>query len=157
MKRHTLRLGVSLVTFLFSLAVSTVPSFLHLNTAPNNRYEREVLTANEAYINAHLSRDVAALNDLLADEFTVNGYGRGTDKARRLALVANPNVAFVSMNSSDVHVMASENTGAVSGRGVLVMRFGGEEYDSRPYLFIRSFERRDGRWQIVSVQVTPAE
>jgi Domain of unknown function (DUF4440) len=157
MQRHALRLGVSVVTFLFSLAVSIVPSFFHFNAAPSNQYEREVLRANEAYVNAHVSRDVAALNDLLADEFTVNGYGRGSDKARRLRMVANPNVSFVSMNSSDVRVTANESEGTVSGRGVLVMSFGGEEYDSRPYLFTRSFERRDGHWQIVSVQVAPAE
>ena len=117
-----------------------------------------MLAANDAYLAAHVRRDVAALDDLLAQEFTVSGYvGRWADKAQRLALVANPEVTFVAMNASDVRVTASETTGAVSGRGTLVVRYRGREYASPPYLFTRNFVRRDGRWQVVSVQVARAE
>ncbi len=158
MQRHALRLGVSIITFLLSLAASSVPSLFHLNHVSDSRYEQEVLAANDAYLDAHVRRDVAALDGLLADEFTVGGrLGRWTDKAQRLALVANPEVTFVTMNAAGVHVTASETTGAVSGRGTLVIRYRGEEYTSPPYLFTRNFVRRDGRWQLVSVQVARAE
>ena len=158
MQRQALRLSVSVLTFVLGLAASTVPSFFHLNAAPSSQYEREVLVANDGYLNAHTRRDVAALDDLLADEFTVEGYlVRGADKARRLAQVANPDVSFVSMANSDVRVTASASAGEVSGRGVLVVRLRGQDYASRPYLFTRRFERRGGRWQVVSVHVTPTE
>lgn len=158
MQRHALRLGVSLITFLLGLAVSNVSSLFHLHRASSTQYEREVLAANDAYLDAHVRRDVAALDALLADEFTVGGFwGWGVNKARRLAEVANPDVSFVAMNSSDTQVTADENAGEVSGRAVLVMRVRGAEYVSRPYLFTRRFERRGGRWQIVGVHVAPAE
>lgn len=159
MQRHALRLGVSVITFLLGLTASNVSSLFHLNhVTSDSRYEREVLAANDAYLDAHVRRDVAALDDLLADEFTVSGrVGRWTDKAGRLALVANPEVTFVAMNAADVRVTASETTGAVSGRGTMVVRYRGHEYVSPPYLFTRNFVRRDGRWQVVSVQVARAE
>jgi hypothetical protein len=54
-------------------------------------------------------------------------------------------------------VTADATRGAVSGLGTIVVRYGSREYASPPYLFTRNFERREGRWQVVSVVVARAE
>ena len=157
MQRHVIRLGVSVVTFILGIVFAAAPSLFKSNPAPWGASEREVLRANQAYLDAHMGRDVAALDEILAEDFTVAGrYGGLTGKARRLALVADSDVAFVSIDCQNTRVWATENTGEVSGRATVLSRYRGEEYISPPYSFTRRFEKRGGRWQVVSVSFAPA-
>lgn len=155
MLRYGIRLSVSIVTFFFGLALSFVPSFLSSEAPRVSGYEREVLEANQHYLDAHIQRDVAALDVLLADDFTIGGrFDRSTGKAQRLALLTNSDFSFIDINSRDTHVTASENYGEVSGYAVLRGSYAGQDYASPPYRYTRRFERRDGRWQIVGVETS---
>jgi len=158
MQRHAIRLSVSFVTFLLGIAAATIPHLFETGTATELRYEREVLRANQEYLDAHVNRDVAALDRLLADDFVIRrGTGRAAGKAQRLALVSNPDASFVSVNCRNLRVYATEGEGEVTGRGVLTFRHMGREYTSPPYWFSRRFERRDGRWQLTAVRVSRDE
>lgn len=157
MQRHLIRLGVSAVTFILGIVFAAAPSLFRTSPAPRGASEREVLRANQAYLDAHMNRDLAALDAILADDFTVAGrYGVLTGKARRLALVADSDVTFVSIDCYNTRVWAADDAGEVSGQATVLSRYRGEEYVSPPYSFIRRFERRDGRWQVVSVSFAPA-
>jgi ketosteroid isomerase-like protein len=118
-------------------------------------YEREVLEANQRYIDAHINRDAAALDALLSEDFVIGGrYGRVTGKAQRLALLTDSDFSFIDINSTDTRVTAGENAGEVSGYAVLRGGYAGREYTGPPYRYVRRFERRDGRWQVVGVETS---
>jgi hypothetical protein len=152
MLRYGIRLSVSVATFILGLALSLIPSLFSFGAPAEGAFEKEILEANRAYINAHINRDVAALDELLADEFVIGGrYGGVTTKSQRLALLKNPVYSFIDIESSDTRVTATENYGEVSGYAVLTGQYTGREATSTSYRYTRSFERRDGRWQVVGV------
>jgi len=153
MLRYGIRLSVSIATFVFGLALSLIPTLFTSESGSSNTFEREVLEVNQQYLDAHINRDVATLDRLLADDFTIGGgFGRGAGKAQRLALLTGSDFYFTDIDSRDTRVTASENAGEVSGYAVLRGSYAGEEYMSPPYHYTRRFERRDGRWQVVSVE-----
>lgn len=154
MLRYAIRLSASIATFFLGLALSLTPSLFSSGAPRGVAFEREVLEANREYLEAHISRDVAALDTLLADEFVIVGrHGMVTSKAQRLAMLADSDFSFTDIDSQDTRVTASENVGEVSGYAVLTGSRRGREYTSPLYRYTRSFERRDGRWQLVRVKV----
>lgn len=154
MLRYAIRISVSVATFLLGLALSFAPALLSSGSPGRGAAEGEILEANRAYLEAHMSRDVAALDWLLADEFVIVGqFGRVTSKAQRLALLTSSDFSFVNIDSRDTRVTASGDAGEVSGEAVLTGSQMGREYTSPPYRYTRRFERRDGRWQLVGVRV----
>jgi ketosteroid isomerase-like protein len=154
MLRYGIRLSVSVATFFLGLALSAALSLLPSTAPRGGVLEQEVLNANQEYLQAHMNRDVEALDRLLADEFTVGGRsGRAVSKPMRLAMLSDPNVSFLSIDSDDTQVAVSGTAGEVSGRAVLRGSYKGRPYLSPPYRYIRRFEKRDGRWQVVSVEI----
>lgn len=154
MLRYAIRLSVSVATFIFGLALSAVPSLLPSDAPRASAFEQEVLSANREYLEAYMRRDVDALDSLLADEFTVRGrHGRYDSKARRLAMVADSDLEFITVDSANHHVTAGETSGQVSGQAVVRGSYSGREFSSPPYRFTRRFEKRDGRWQLVAVEI----
>lgn len=155
MLRYGIRLSVAVVTFLFSLLISAGPT-LSPPSAPAWRggvSEQEVLGANREYLEAHVSRDVDALDRLLAEEFTIAGrYGRSSDKAQRLAMVSDPELTFRYADRGEPRVWAGADFGEVTGMALVHGSYMGREFTSPPYRYVRRFEKRDGRWQLVSVE-----
>ena len=161
MKHLALRLCVALVTFTTGLTVGKlVPSvnFKSAHAVPTTQAEREVLNVEDAYVAAHLNRDAAALERILADDFTFYfPFGAAQDKPGRLALVGDPDFTFLSIDRAGVRVAVDGDRATVSGRAqVRVSRRAyngdGDEHFSPWYNFVRTYERRDGRWQIISVR-----
>ena len=113
-----------------------------------------MLQVEREYIRSNLERDTVTLDNILADEFTIRGYRRiVTNKSQRLALLHNPDFAFESLKTSDVRVEVDGDRATLTGDAILQIRDGDEEITSPPYSFTRKYEKRDGRWQIVSVRV----
>ena len=155
MLRYGVRLSVSIATFFLGLALSFVPSPFSSEAPGRAAFEREVLEANRAYLEAHINRDVSTLDSLLAEEFVIGGqFGGVTTRAQRLALLSDSNFSFVDIDSRDTRVTATENAGEVAGYAVLTGGYLGQEPTSHPYRYVRRFERRDGRWQVVSVDIS---
>ncbi|HYY58885.1 MAG TPA: nuclear transport factor 2 family protein [Pyrinomonadaceae bacterium] len=154
MPRIIIHLLVSLATFLIGTAItapwsSTARHEAHSYTSA----EREILSLERRYLDAHVQRDTATLDSILADDFTImHRYGRVGDKAERLALVENPDFTFLSVDTSDVDVTINGDEGIVTGRAVVTGRYEDREFRSPLYRFTRRYEKRQGRWQIVSVQ-----
>jgi len=158
MQRIIIHLLVSLATFLIG-TVMTAPWSAERHKAPSSSSytrsaeQQEILSIERRYLDAHVERDRAALDSILADDFAIMyRYGRVGDKAERLALVENPDFTFVSVDTDDVDVTVDGQNAVVSGRAVVRGRYGDREFLSRPYRFTRRYEKRQGRWQIVSVQ-----
>jgi hypothetical protein len=154
MLRYGIRLSVSIATFFLGLALSFVPSIFSSGAPGRGDFEREILGVNREYLRAHIDRDVATLDRLLADGFVIGGRSGGvTTKAQRLDLLNDANYAFIDIDDRNTRVTATENYGELSGYAVLTSQSSGQESpSSHSYYYTRRFERRDGRWQVIGVQ-----
>jgi hypothetical protein len=138
MNHLAIRVVSALVTFLLGLSVTAIISPYSFRVSSDPAAEQEVLRVERQYIQAHLNRDVATLDDILADEFFIGSSRcRSTNKAQRLALVSNPNVTFEAINTDDVQVKVNGDSAEVTGVAVVQSLFGGEEYTSPQYRFTR--------------------
>lgn len=156
MLRYGLRLSVAVATFLAGLLVSATPAPSPPDgSAPRaDVYERQVSEANREYLEAQTGGDAAALERLLADDFTIRGrFGRPAGKAERLAMASDPDLTLRYTDQGEARVTADEYAGEVAGLAVVHGSYLGREFGSRPYGYVRRFERRGGRWQLVGVEV----
>src|SRR2546423_10040197 len=143
------RLPVALVTFFVGIATASTGARLWPGTnAAHSADERAVLEVESEYIRAHTERDVAALERVLADDFT--SFGGRVKKEQRLALLANPFFAVTSLETDDVGVSVAGDEAFVSGKARMSGSFRGRDYATPRYRFTRRYVRRDGRWQIAS-------
>ena len=148
MRYFATRIPAALITFVLGVASSGLAGYVGLGSSD----ERDVLAVEREYVRAHVERDVAALDRVLADDFSMFG-GRIT-KEHRLALISNPFFAVTSLKTEDVQVVVDGNEAFVTGTARLSGSFRGREFNTPRYGYTRHFEKRGGRWQIVSVEFT---
>lgn len=151
MKYLAIRFVVSLFTFAIGIASF---SLLHASRhVSNSQDEQAILRIERQYIQANVNRDTNTLNYLLADDFTFRTRHRTTTKADRLALLENPDFAFEAIHTDNVEVEVDGDSATVTGEAYTVSRYYDEELTTPTYNFVRSYEKRDGRWLITSVRV----
>lgn len=150
MQRIFINLVVSLVTFIIGVTAAT--PWTAFRTTSDSQDRQEILKIEQQYLDAHVRRDTAALDSILADDFSFS-YFRGSvaDKSARLALLENSDFAFQSIDTRNVEVMVSGDTAHVTGEAVVHGSYRGRDFVTAPYSYMRTYERRAGRWQIVSV------
>ena len=155
MPSFIIRPFVALITLTIGIALAALPSAFRFNHSSSSADQQEVLRVEREYLNAHINRDTAALERLLADDFTINApYGRTVTRMQRLAMLADPDFTFSSIESNDANISVDGDRATTSGQAVVRGRMLDQDFVSRPYHFVRTFERRDGRWQVVSVRAT---
>jgi ketosteroid isomerase-like protein len=153
MLRNIIYLLVSVATFFIGITIAAPWAVDRHAASTYNTEEQELLSVERRYLDAHIQRDVAALDSVLADDFVVlHRFGRVGDKAERLALLENADFTFLAIDTDDVDVTVNGNVGMVTGHAVVRGRYVDQEFQSPPYRFARRYEKREGRWQIVSVQ-----
>jgi len=150
MRHHLTHLGAALLTFLLGVTLSNTFAFKTSDASD----ERAVLAVEREYVRAHLERDVEALDRVLADDFT--SFGGRVNKGHRLALVANPLFTISSLQTEGVEIHVSGDGARVAGRAKMTSSFRGREVTTPWYGFVRRYERRGGRWQIVSCHFSMA-
>jgi ketosteroid isomerase-like protein len=155
MQHHIIRLFVSLVTFIVGVSVASLWPAARPFTPSNSEARQEILRIEREYLDAHLSRDTATLDRILADDFIFWHSGsRHTNKAQRLALIEAPDFTFLSIDTDRVDVDVDGDKAFVTGKAVVRGRYKQKEFVSPPYSYLRIYEKLEGRWQIVSVQAT---
>jgi SAM-dependent methyltransferase len=123
------------------LAVFCVVLAANLATAQTGPKD-EVLKVEAAFNQAKLDNDVAALDRILADDYIgINQWGGKRDKRAALELFRTYRTA--SLVPSGVSVRVSGDTATVDG----IM------YESNQwrFLFLRTYVKRQGRWQLLSM------
>ena len=146
---------VSLATFV--IGVTTATPWTAFRTTSDSQAEREVLKVERQYLDAHMQRDTATLRRILADNFYFAHYwGGAAGKAERLALVENPNMTFASIDTRNVSVAVTGDRAYVIGQAVVRGSYRERLFTTPLYRYIRTYEKRDGRWQIVSVECNKA-
>lgn len=144
------RLPAALITFALGITVANLAAYVWPGAASYTSDERAVLAVEREYVRAHTERDVAALERVLADDFT-SFRGRVT-KEHRLAMLANPFFTVTSLETKDVTVSVRGAEARVSGKAKMAGSFRGHDYSTPQYGYSRRYERREGRWQIVSCE-----
>ena len=154
MNRLALRLCVALATFAVGTTAGKLLSHQHLHPV-HSRAEREVLNVERAYLAAHLNHDTSALDRILAEDFRFERpYGAFEDKAHRLSLVADSDFSFRAIDTNGVNTEVDGDRAYVAGTARVHVLKHGFSGVSPWYNYVRTYERRDGRWQIVRVRVT---
>ena len=148
MRHIATRLPVAIVTFVVGITVSSLTANLWPSAVSHTGEERAVLEVEREYIRAHTERDVAALDRVLADDFT--SFGGRVNKERKLALLSNPLFVVTSLETDDVSVSVRGSEAWVSGNARLSGSFRGRDFTTPTYQFTRRYEMREGRWQITS-------
>ncbi len=148
MRYYATRIPAALITFVLGVASANLLGYVWAGSAEENA----VLAVEREYVRAHVERDVAALDRVLADDFTMFG-GRVT-KGHRLALVSNPLFAVTALKTEGVQVVVDGDEVVVTGAARLTGSFRGREFNTPRYGYTRHLEKRGGRWQIVSCEFT---
>lgn len=151
MQRIIINLVVSLATFIVGVTAAT--PWTAFRTTSDSQDRTEILKVEQQYLDAHIARDTARLDSILSDNFTFSHYWGGVaDKARRLSLLENPDFTFESIDTREVEVSVNGDTARVTGEAVVRGNYRGRPFVTTPYKYVRTFERREGRWQITSVR-----
>ena len=108
----------------------------------------------QAWDRADVAGDTAALDRLLADEFSFVG---GQNKAQYLAaLKSKPaDLTIESAVSTDVQVQVYGSTAVVTGLDTITGKNKGESYTNR-WLYMDVWIKRSNRWQCVKTYSSPA-
>jgi len=138
-----------------SLTFATEPAAARASSSVSPQ-ERAVLAAMEDYKQAVLESDVAALARIWADDYTfINPQGAFVTRAERLANFAsgNTNVGVID-DEREITVRVIGDMAIVQNLSTLRGTFSGQPTatDLRgTFVWVR----RNGRWQLVTNQLTP--
>jgi ketosteroid isomerase-like protein len=133
---------------LFALGLFLVPAAFA--AAADSGDEATLRSLNDDYVRAFLTSDVARDRELLADDFYgVLADGRVIDKAAFLRQAALP-PPLKDFRVREVVVRLYGDAAIVNTRAVYLLRDGTPAQTRYVHVYVR----RDGRWQIASVQIT---
>ncbi|HEX8922349.1 MAG TPA: nuclear transport factor 2 family protein [Pyrinomonadaceae bacterium] len=158
MKQVAIRLVVSLLTFAIGLVSAALLHPTRSHAVSNSQDEQAILRVERQYIQANLDGDTATLDEILADDFTLTfaggHYRRVESKARRLARLETLDLDFESIATDNVKVEVNGDRALLTGEAYTESRDTDMELHSQSYNFFRIYEKRQGRWQIVSVRTS---
>jgi ketosteroid isomerase-like protein len=116
--------------------------------------EREVLETDARRVQALLSNDFAALEDLLADDLTyVHSNGHLDTKDTYIGVLRSGATRYLSMEMSGLSVRADGNAAVVAGTFEARVQTRNGEVNPKPRVLI-VYVKRDGRWQMLAWQST---
>lgn len=116
------------------------------------------LTAQaDAWDKAIVRKDRAAIAANMADDFrNIDGYGNVAGKAAFVEGLLAPELTIdpYTVQEFDVRIYgAAGDVALLSGRTDMTGSYQGKPFASS-YRYIDTYVRRDGRWQVVSVQIS---
>ncbi len=114
----------------------------------------EIRALEAAHTAALASRDVAALEKLMSEDFTfVTPRGDLRTRQDVLKAVAAGGIANEYLESSDLRIRIYADTAVVTGRAVQTSQRAGKDY-TEMFRFTRVYVRRAGQWLAVALQMT---
>jgi flagellar basal body-associated protein FliL len=117
--------------------------------------EKEIERANDEVVSAMLHSDPDALSRLLADEYRyVSDVGLTLNKLEVLALIRTGNLGYeqLTIMDSKIEVNKEMNKGELTGRSQSKGQLRRQPFTDLAF-YRNAFEKRDGRWQLVSETV----
>jgi ketosteroid isomerase-like protein len=117
--------------------------------------EDEVMAADHARGDALLHQDYAALDKIMADDVIYcHASGKIDSKASYLAAMHADTLHYYSIDSSGMHARVDGKMAVLNGPVSLRVRNGTPEARDLKLQSTAVYEKRDGRWQLISYQST---
>ena len=136
------------------LVVASASCALRLATAANDRSEQGIRLLETRLREAALAGATAALNELLADDYTnTNAYGLVRHKAQVIADIESGDTSFEAIDLDDISVSLYGDAAVLTAKRTVRARAKGRN-PSGQFRQIRVFAIRHGRWQAVMLQIT---
>jgi ketosteroid isomerase-like protein len=109
----------------------------------------------EAWDDAIVRKDRSAIETNMSADFRgIDGSGAVTDKAAFVEGLVAPKLEIDPYGVDDFDVRLFGDVALLSGRTRMTGRYEGKPFASH-YRYIDTYVRRDGRWRVASVQITP--
>jgi len=128
------------------------------NSAPRSpeAAKRAVIAASAAFDDAQLHKYRVGMDHFLAADFKfVRGSGKLSGRNDFMAGFTDPQVSFKPFTITNrIFVPLGTTGGIVGGEGVIQGLDHGQPFKEH-FRYSDTFQWRDGRWQVVYVQVTP--
>lgn len=113
-------------------------------------FNSEILQIERDIMSAIKSKDTAALDPMLADEFVYRThFGAEADKAAFLDSIISFPVEIISLRGEELNVNIFGDTAVLTGVQVAEARPPEGEAEESAVAFTDVFVRRDGRWLMV--------
>lgn len=144
----------------FAASLLAVPVLLATTCAPaaparDPAADRAALLKQaEAWDQAIVRKDAAAISANMAEDFRqIRSNGDVVDKTTFLRDITSPELTIEPYQVEDLDVRFYGDVALLSGHTHMKGSYGGAAFTTR-YRYIDIYARRDGRWQVVSVQIT---
>jgi ketosteroid isomerase-like protein len=114
----------------------------------------DVATAHTRWWNALLAADAAALETLLADDFTLHSpFGTTQTKAGEVEAIRSGQVSYTSIKDEEPVFRLHGQTGIVTGRADIAYQAGGQAGQARVY-YTAVYGWTAPHWQMLAWQST---
>lgn len=147
----------SLPTFAALLLLTLLPSCMvnpRLNSDDPARTKAALSRQADQWDKAIVRQDRAAIESNMADDFRqIDGAGDLEDKASFVEGLMSPKLQIDPYTVEDSDVRLYGDVALLSGRTKMTGQYDGKPFQSH-YRYIDIYVRRDGRWRIVSVQIS---
>lgn len=116
----------------------------------------DIETASRAFDDAQFNKDKDSLEDFLAEDFKfVKSTGEFTDRDGFISIFIDPAVSFDEFIITDREILTfGPNVATVIADGIILGKENGKVFRQH-FRYADTFEKRNGKWQAVYVQVTP--
>lgn len=147
----------SLPTFVALLLLTLVPACMvnpPLNSDDPARTKAELTRLADQWDKAIVRQDRAVIEANMAEDFRqIDGAGNLEDKASFVEGLMSPKLQIDPYTVEDFDVRLYGDVALLSGRTKMTGQYDGKHFQSH-YRYIDIYVRRDGRWRIVSVQIS---
>jgi ketosteroid isomerase-like protein len=114
---------------------------------------KEVLQVEQEMTQASAKADIEVLDRIFADDMVWTARGDVLNKSQVLSDFRSGNDSLSRPNHYDIHLHVYGNTVILTGRSTSIVRYKGK-ISKGPRLYTQVYIKLDGRWQLVSHQVT---
>ncbi|MBL0124049.1 MAG: nuclear transport factor 2 family protein [Betaproteobacteria bacterium] len=147
----------SLPTFVALLLLTLVPACMvnpPLNSDDPAHTKAALSRQADQWDKAIVRQDRAAIESNMAEDFRqIDGAGNLEDKASFVEGLMSPKLRIDPYTVEDFDVRLYGDVALLSGRTKMTGQYDGKHFQSH-YRYIDIYVRRDGRWRIVSVQIS---
>lgn len=152
MSTHPTRRELALASLAFAAFGSTGTAARAADTNPTSPDVAALLEAEDGRFRAQIAHDVVALAQSMADEaLYTHASGRRQTKSEYLQDVRGGGIPYRSIDAQDRVARVFEHVGVT--RGLLHMVVADQQLSSS---FLGVYIKRDGRWQLLDWQSSPA-
>lgn len=147
LRRHAFLASAALTA---ALALPLAPAF----AADRKADEAQLTKLSDHWDQVIVAKQEKAIADNMAEDFRIiDGHGNVENKAQFVAGVMDAKLTIDPYKVDDFEIRFYGDVALLSGHTLMTGTYDGEKFTSN-YRYIDIYAKRNGTWQIVSVQIT---